>query len=82
MTYKGRIEYTIKETHPDKDCVVGGWNPDKVYDYEDIYTIDPDKFYDTDHIINYIKTDLALVAGGGYNWDHIDNIRFEMEVIA
>lgn len=82
MKIKAKIYYTIKETHPDKDCVVGGWNPDKVYDYEDIYTIDPDKFYGPDHIMNYIKEDLALVAGGGYDWNHIDNIKLEMEVVA
>ena len=82
MKIRAKIYYTIKETHPDKDCVVGGWDPNKVYDYEDIYTIDSNRFQGEDDIKDYIKTDLKLVAGGGYNWKHIDNIRFEMDVVA
>ncbi len=89
MKIKAKIYYTMKETHPDKDCVIGGWNPDEVYNYEDIYTINPNRFWGEDDIKDcidgikdYIKEDLKLIAGGGYNWKHIDNIRFEMEVIS
>lgn len=81
MTYKGRIEYTIKETHPDKDCVIGGWKLNKIYDYEDEYHINPDMFYGEDHIKKFISEDLKLVAGGGYNWKHIDNIKITIEEV-
>ena len=36
--------------------------------------------YDTiEEAIIYIKHDLKLVAGGGYNTDHIHNVKFEIE---
>ena len=81
MKIKAKIEYTIKETHPDKDCVVGGWSPEKVFNFEDTYLINPDNFTGSDHIRGYIESDMKLVAGGGYNWKHIDNVKIEMEEI-
>ena len=37
---------------------------------------------DYDMIINYIKKDLKLVAGGGHNTDHIHNVKFEIRRMA
>ncbi len=78
--YKAKISYTIKETHPDKDYVVGGWSPDKVFDFEDKYFFNTND-YSEEEIMAIIKDDLRLVAGGGYNWNHIDNIKFLIEEV-
>ena len=52
------------------------------------YTVDekhPDIEYIDDYtkeeIESYIKRDLRLVAGGGYNSDHIHNVTFDIERI-
>jgi hypothetical protein len=68
---KATIKYSTKNNHPDvknaKDLV-----------FTDIYTIDQRCFYGPDDISDYIKEDLSLVAGGGYNTNTIDNINFEL----
>ena len=43
----------------------------------DTYTFNSD--YTEEEAIIYIKHDLKLVAGGGYNTDHIHNVKFEIE---
>lgn len=45
--------------------------------FDDTYTFDDN--YTQEDCINYIKRDLKLVAGGGYNSDHIHNVTFEIE---
>ena len=45
--------------------------------FDDTYTFDDS--YTEEECINYIKRDLKLVAGGGYNSDHIHNVTFEIE---
>lgn len=65
--FKAKIIYKILPTHPDKDYVVGGYDPEKYYEYEDTYKIDIDYFNGLSDVYSYIKRDLRLVAGGGYN---------------
>lgn len=84
MIYYGKITYEIDKNHPDVNCVDGGWYEGKVFKYEDTYGFD-ERLYspeDYDMIINYIKKDLKLVAGGGYNTDHIHNVKFKIRRIA
>ena len=50
------------------------WTANKVFTYEDTYVFNDT--YSKDDMWNYIKTDLALVAGGGYNADHIHIIKY------
>lgn len=81
MTFKvrGTIYYKVRPTHPDitpGDVTDGVL--DKVLEFTDVYAIDPDKFWGDDHIDRYIKHDLALVAGGGYDTDHIYNIKYKL----
>ena len=76
MKYHGKISFTIDKEHPDIKYVKD-WTEDKVLTIEDTYTFDGD--YSKENIIAYIKNDLSLVAGGGYNTDHIHNIVFEIE---
>lgn len=76
-TIEGIIEYAMKANHPDKDYVVDGWVPGKIYGYADLYKINPDSFYSEDDMYEYIKKDLALVAGGGYRTDTIENVSYK-----
>ena len=64
IEYKAKIKYFIKPEHPDiqylKDWYVG-----KEYEFDDVYYIED--FFEKEEVIEYIKHDLRLVAGGGYN---------------
>ena len=84
MKYYGKITYEIDENHPDVNYVVGGWYKGKVFEYEDTYGFD-ERLYsleDHDMFVNYINKDLKLVAGGGYNSEHIHNVKFEIRRMA
>lgn len=76
MKYHGKISFTIDKEHPDIKYVPD-WEENKVLTIEDTYTFDGD--YTKENIIAYIKNDLSLVAGGGYNTDHIHNVVFEVK---
>lgn len=73
IQYSGKISYTIDKHHPDIKCIEG-WTEDKIYTFEDIYSIDMG--YTEEEMMSYIKHDLMLVAGGGYNKSHIHNVNF------
>ena len=73
--FYGKITYTIDKGHPDVKCV-DDWREDKVLDFADYYTFTMD--YTKDEIEAHIKHDLMLVAGGGYNAEHIHNVNFEI----
>ena len=73
--YHGKITYTIDKTHPDIKYVED-YTEEKIFTYEDTYTFNGE--YPTENIKAYIKQDLMLVAGGGYNTDHIHNVKFEI----
>ena len=76
MKYHGKISFTIDKEHPDIKYVPD-WEEDKVLTIEDTYSFNSD--CQKENIIAYIKHDLSLVAGGGYNTDHIHNVVFEIE---
>ena len=73
--FYGKITYTIDKEHPDVKCVEN-WTEDMVLTFEDYYKFSTD--YTKDEVESYIKHDLMLVAGGGYNTDHIHNVTFEI----
>lgn len=74
---KGVIKYKMKDNHPDLKYVPEDERGD-VMEFCDIYTIDPDSFWCDDAIDSYIKHDLALVAGGGYDTDTITDVKFTL----
>lgn len=78
MKIKATIKYKMKENHPDLKYVKG-WNRDKVFEFEDTYNIDPDSFWCEDSMNSYIRHDMALVAGGGYDTEGIEIVKFNME---
>ena len=81
IKYKATLQYKILPTHPDIKYVVGGWNPDKVYEYDDIYIFNREiiDFEEFESLSNFMKHDLALVAGGGYNTDGIKIVDFTVK---
>lgn len=62
--YKAKITYCIHPNHPDFNCL-DNWFIGRIYEFEDTYRINAD--YNKEDVIEYIKRDLSLVAGGGYD---------------
>ena len=81
MKYKGTISYRITEDHPDRKYFKGDIT--KRLTYSDVYTFKEDvaRSISRESIIAYIKADLTLVAGGGYNTDHIRDVRFTIKEV-
>lgn len=71
---RATIFYTVDKNHPDIEYIK---NPNDVQSFTDTYTFDTDYFESRQDMENYCKRDLKLVAGGGYNADHIHKVRFE-----
>ena len=71
MRYIGKITYCMTEDHPDWEY--SEKSTKYKYTFEDNYFFDSAIYGDEDveNIKAYIKNDLMLVAGGGYNTDHI-----------
>ena len=79
MIIKAKLTYTIKPTHPNFQYLDESWLPEKRFTDEDTYHINPDCFYGEEDIEDFIKENMLLTAGGGYDWKGIDNIEFEMK---
>lgn len=78
--YHGKITYTIDKDHPDIKYVAD-YTEEKIFTFEDTYSFDESRnleWQEESNIKAYIKRDLKLVAGGGYNTDHIHNVKFEI----
>lgn len=74
--WKAKLTYTIDSGHPDFACI-HDWEEGKVYVYEDVYTCDVD--VEREKIAAYARNDMLLVAGGGYNHDHVCVVSFEIK---
>lgn len=79
IQYKAKIIFTMDKDHPDKKYVQD-WTEEKQFTFEDVYTFTTEDYTKEDKY-NYMKNDLMLVAGGGYNTDHIHNVEFEIKQI-
>lgn len=78
--YHGKIIYTIDGKHPDIKYVAD-YTEEKIFTFEDTYSFDESRnleWQEESNIKAYIKRDLKLVAGGGYNTEHIHNVKFEI----
>lgn len=80
MKINAKIKYKVKDTHPDLGDMPEHLWKNKVFTYDDEYTFDDDD-WDEEGAKAYIRRDLALIAGGGYNAKHIYDAEYEMEVI-
>ena len=79
IKYHAKITYTIDKDHPDRKYVPD-WTEEKQLTFEDVYTFTMEDYTKEDRI-NYMQRDLMLVAGGGYNTDHIHNVKFEIKQV-
>ena len=70
---KATIKWRCKSNHPDTDDTVSEFS------YTDTYRIDTSYFEDDMAIKDYIKHDMALVAGGGYETDTITDVKYIFE---
>jgi len=76
MKYEGTIVYMIAPGHPDRKYVkdIG-----KALTYSDTFTFNQE--FPREVIEGYIRRELALVAGGGYDTDHIYNVNMTIKKI-
>lgn len=72
--FKGEIKFNLMRSHPDFKFVK---NANERLIFTDTYEFNPD--YTENDACRYIKNDLLLVAGGGYNTDHVYNVEFEIK---
>ena len=75
MEIYAKITYTVDSEHPDIQYIKD-WSENKVLTFEDTYNFN--NCYTFDDMEGYVKSDLSLVAGGGYNSEHIHNVKFEI----
>lgn len=77
--FKAIMIYTIDKKHSDFKYLKDkeNWTEDREYTFEDTYTFTED--YNVDDVKEYIKKDMMLVCGGGYNTDHIHNVKLEIK---
>lgn len=80
MKIKGAIFYKVKKNHPDLKYIPED-ERDKTQVFEDTYYIDTDYFYGRDDIESYIKHDLKLVAGGGYDTNTIKDVKIKLAYV-
>lgn len=86
--FDATITYTVDEQHPDYDCM-DEKERTGVMSLSDRYTFDcyerftnPGGHWDIDDeegMKDYALEDMLLIAGGGYNWDHVHNVKFEFK---
>lgn len=74
IKYQATVTGKAKANHP--DC-----SSNTELEYSDIYTIDTDYFYGGDDIYNYIKRDMLLVLGGGYDTSTVKNVKFNLNKV-
>lgn len=76
VKFEATIYYMVDSDHPDYKYIK---EPEAKQQFSDIYKFDT--FYwgdDFGGMKAYMKQDLALVAGGGYNCDHINNVKYKI----
>jgi hypothetical protein len=76
-SFKATIKFDCDGNHPDAPNELG-------VQYSDIYHFDTDVFSggnDVEAMKNYIRRDMALVAGGGYATDTIINVKYDIEEV-
>lgn len=74
--FKAMIKFKVEKTHPDIEYIE---NPEEVLSFEDVYSFN--QSYSEEDVSSYIKNDLSIVAGGGYDNKHINILDFVIEKI-
>lgn len=74
--FKATICYDVDKSHPDIRYID---DPDKWQEISDRYRFSYLEWGDdVEGMIAYMKNDLALIAGGGYNTDHIHKVTYKI----
>ena len=83
MKFKATISYRITEDHPDWNLRYFRGYPSRKLTYTDVYTFNEEvsKSISKEAIVAYIKADLAIVAGGGYDSDHIRDVDYTIKEV-
>lgn len=68
---KAKIVYSVTESHPDIKYIE---KPKEELEFEDKYFVD--KEIEREVALMGIRNDLMLVAGGGYDSEHVINPKF------
>lgn len=74
-----KITFTVDKGHPDYEYMydeVPGVTQHTFYDTFTFRHLDAEDKVDKRIALDFAKRDLKLVAGGGYNWKHIHNAKF------
>ena len=80
MKFKAKIKYKVDGNHPDiQDLPTKYWYG-KEFTYEDTYIFDNREWNQKEAVL-YMENDLKLVAGGGYNFSHIYDVKFTCEEV-
>ena len=79
MIFSAKICYTIDKNHPDIEYITN-WEKGKIFTYDNTYVFD-NECWTKSEAIECIKRDLKRIAGGGYNSDHVHNVKFHIEKI-
>lgn len=74
--FRATIYYTVNKYHPDYLYIK---NPEEEQSFTDDYTVDMNYFNGLDHVKQYIKNDLRVIAGGGYSTAYTYNVRYTFE---
>lgn len=76
MKYEGTIVYMITDNHPDRKYVkdIG-----TTFTYSDTFIFDRE--FPREMVEDYIRRELALVAGGGYDTEHLYNVNVTIKRI-
>ena len=76
IKFKATIYYMVDNDHPDYKYIK---EPKSQQQFSDTYTFDT-LYWGNDFgsMEARMKQDLALVAGGGYNTDHINNVKYKI----
>lgn len=73
-TIKATIYYNMTENHPDLKYCDSRFK----HEFTDTYYVDTDNYFSEEDMLNHIKSDLTLVAGGGYNTKEIEDVIFKI----
>lgn len=80
MKIQAKITYKVRPTHPDFLYKPDWCWKGKTFTYEDVYHFtNPD--WTVEEAKGYIKSDLRLIASGGYRRDKIYDEEFEFKEV-
>lgn len=74
------ISYTVDNEHPDWQYM-NEKQQNGINKFSDDYYFDKNYYSmsDKDYMIEHAKYDLLLVAGGGYDYEHVHNAKFKFK---